>query len=89
MLAYCKEMLKDQNGHLLIHPKYTKLIGALRTAVEKGDDTLYKVATSHDDLFDAFRLSLMFWLCKIKKCGGAIVALLVTNCLLVHLIVKR
>lgn len=62
MLAHCKEMLKDQNGHLPIHPKYTKLIGALRTAVEKGDDTLYKVATSHDNLFDAFRLSLMFWL---------------------------
>ena len=33
---------------------------ALRTAVEKGDGTLDKEATSHDDLVDAFRLSLQF-----------------------------
>ena len=38
-----------------------KLITALRTAVEKGDGTLDKEATSHDDLMDAFRLSLQFW----------------------------
>ena len=34
---------------------YTKLIIVLRTAVEKGEVTLDE-ATSHDDLFDAFRL---------------------------------
>lgn len=50
-----------QNGHVAISPKFTKLITALRTAVEKGDGTLDKEATSHDDLFDAFRLSLQFW----------------------------
>ncbi|MFZ0557060.1 MAG: hypothetical protein WBL68_07530 [Nitrososphaeraceae archaeon] len=39
---------------------HTKLITALRTAVEKGDGTLDKEATSHDDLMDAFRLSLQY-----------------------------
>jgi hypothetical protein len=42
-------------------PKHTKLITALRTAVEKGDGTLDKEVTSHDDLLDGFKLSLMFW----------------------------
>lgn len=32
---------------------------SLRTAVEKGDGSLDKDATSHNDVFDAFRLSLM------------------------------
>jgi hypothetical protein len=44
-----------------IHPRFNKLITALRTAVEKGDGTLDKEATSHDDLMDAFRLSMQFW----------------------------
>ena len=61
MLAHCKEMLEYQQGHMAINPKHTKLITALRTAVEKGDGTLDKEATSHDDLFDAFRMSLQFW----------------------------
>ena len=38
-----------------------KLITALRTAVEEGDGSLDKDATSFDDCFDAFRLSLQFW----------------------------
>ena len=33
----------------------------LRTAVEKGEGSLDKEATSHDDCFDAFRLSLRWW----------------------------
>ena len=61
MLAYCKEVLEYQNGMVAIHPKHNKLITALRTAVENGEGTLDKEATSHDDLFDSFRLSLMFW----------------------------
>jgi hypothetical protein len=44
-----------------IHPKFNKLITSLRTAVEKGDGTLDKEATSHDDCLDAFSLPLMFW----------------------------
>ena len=39
----------------------TELITALRTVVENGEGVLDKETTSHDDLFDAFRLSLMFW----------------------------
>lgn len=61
MLTHCKEMLEYRNGYVTINPKFNKLITSLRTAVEKGDGTLDKEATSHDDLFDAFRLSLQFW----------------------------
>lgn len=61
MLAHCKEMLELEDGHIAIHPKFNKLITALRTAVEKGDGSLVKDATSHDDCLDAFRLSLQFW----------------------------
>ena len=58
MLAHAKEMLEYQNGFMAIHPRHNKLITALRTAVENGEGSLDKEATSHDDLFDAFRLSL-------------------------------
>jgi hypothetical protein len=61
MLAHCKEMLEYQNGHMAIHPEFNKLITSLRTAVERGDGTRDKEATSHDDCLDAFRLSLQFW----------------------------
>jgi len=46
---------------MAIHPKYNKLITALRTAVESGEGSLDKDATSFDDAFDALRLSLIFW----------------------------
>ena len=61
MLAHCKELLEYQNGMVAIHLRFNKLITALRTAVENGEGSLDKEATSHDDLFDSFRLSLMFW----------------------------
>ena len=61
MLAHCKELMEYQNGYMAIHPRFTKLITALGTAVENGEGSLDKEATSHDDLFDSFRLSLMFW----------------------------
>jgi hypothetical protein len=61
MLSHAKEMLEYQHGHMAINPNFTKLITALRTATEKGDGTLDKEATSHDDCLDAFRLSLRFW----------------------------
>lgn len=62
MLAHCKELLEYQNGMVAIHPtKHTKLITPLRIAVENGEGALDKEATCHDDCFDAFRLSLMFW----------------------------
>jgi hypothetical protein len=62
MLAHCKIMLEYRNGLVAIHPtRHNKLITALRTAVEKGDGSLVKDTTSHDDLFDSFRLRTMFW----------------------------
>lgn len=57
-LAYAKKMLEYNNGLLAINPKHTKLITALRTAVEKGEGMLDKEATSHVDLLDGFRLPL-------------------------------
>ena len=54
-------MMEYQNGQVAIHPGFNKLITSLRTAVEKGDGSLSKDETSHNDVFDAFRLSLMFW----------------------------
>jgi hypothetical protein len=56
MLALCKELTEYQNGYKAIHPKHNKLITALRTAVENGEGSLDKETTSHDDLFDAFKL---------------------------------
>jgi hypothetical protein len=61
MLAHTKEMLEYNKGAVAIHPRHNKLITSLRTAVENGEGMLDKDATSHDDLFDAFRLSLTFW----------------------------
>jgi hypothetical protein len=42
-------------------PKFTKFITTLRTAVDKCDNSLDNGVTSHDDLFDSFRMSLQFW----------------------------
>ena len=61
MLAHCKELMEYQTGCVAINPSHNKLLIALRTAVENGEGSLDKEATSHDDLFDSFRLSLMFW----------------------------
>jgi hypothetical protein len=61
MLAHCKELMEYQNGQVAIRPTFSKLITALRTAVINGGGSLDKEATSFDDCFDAFRLSLMFW----------------------------
>jgi hypothetical protein len=43
--GYCQ---KD-GGVVFIHPKFNKLITSLRTAVEKGDGSLDKDATSFDE----------------------------------------
>lgn len=61
MLAHCKAMLEYNKGQIAIHPKHTKLITALRNALENGEGSLDKDATSFDDCSDSFRLSLIFW----------------------------
>jgi hypothetical protein len=59
LLAHCKMML--EKGNLEIHPKFDKLKIALVTAIENGEGYLDKEATSHDDVFDAFRLALKYY----------------------------
>jgi hypothetical protein len=49
---HAKEMLEYRNGQVAIHPRHNKLITALRSAVENGEGSLDKEATSHDDSFD-------------------------------------
>lgn len=60
-LAHAKKLMGYGSGVVAINPSHTKLIISLRTAVEKGEGTLDKEATSHNDIFDAFRLSLQRW----------------------------
>jgi hypothetical protein len=58
MLAHSKLLL--ERGHIAINPRFDKLVTALRTAVDN-DGTLDKEATSYNDIFDAFRLSLLYY----------------------------
>ena len=50
-----------EDGRIMIHPRFDKLITALRTAVENGEGKLDKEATSYDDVFDAFRLAMRYY----------------------------
>jgi hypothetical protein len=60
--AHAKRLMEYNNGSIAIYPgKHTKLITALQSAVENGEGALDKEATSHDDLFDSFRMSLQLW----------------------------
>jgi hypothetical protein len=44
-----------ERGVVAFHPKFDKLITALRTAVEQ-DGSLDKEATSYPDIMDAFKI---------------------------------
>jgi hypothetical protein len=60
-LGHCKIMLEQDGGRMAInHDRFDKLITALRTAVDN-DGILDKGTTSHNDIFDAFRLALKFY----------------------------
>jgi len=59
MLTHCKMLLEQ--GALQIDPRFDKLIISLRTAVENGEGILDKKATTYNDVFDAFRLSMKFY----------------------------
>jgi len=59
LLAHCKMLL--EKSCLEVHPKFDKLRIALMTAVENGEGILDKEATSHDDVFDAFRLAMKYY----------------------------
>jgi hypothetical protein len=58
-LSHTKLML--DRGRVAIHPTYNKLLVALRTAVAS-DGVLDKQLTAHDDILDALRLSLKYYL---------------------------
>jgi hypothetical protein len=55
-----EETEEDGSSLIAIHPKFDKLLTALRTAVAN-EYKLDKTATSFDDILDAFRLSLIFY----------------------------
>jgi hypothetical protein len=59
MLSHTKLMLDRER--VAIHPRFNKLLVALRTAVAR-DGILDKQITAHDDILDALRLSLKYYL---------------------------
>jgi hypothetical protein len=61
MLTHTKKVLEYNGGSIAINTKFEKLVTSLKTAVENGESSLDKEATSCDDIFDAFRMSLQFW----------------------------
>ena len=60
MLEHTKYLLEDPEGLVAVHPKFQKLITALRTA-QATEYKLQKEETSYNDILDAFLLSLQFY----------------------------
>jgi hypothetical protein len=58
MLMHCKSLLSY--NIVKIHPKFEKLITALRTARDD-ENKLLKDEMSYDDLLDSFRLALKYY----------------------------
>jgi hypothetical protein len=68
MLIHTKESLEYEKRVLVgIHPKFDKLIVALRTAVSGDQGKLDKDSTSYDNVLDAFRLALRHFRIKSKE----------------------
>jgi hypothetical protein len=61
MLARTKSLLEDKERLLAISPEFSKLIASLKTAITDDRGRLDKEATLYNDIFDAFRLSLKFY----------------------------
>lgn len=61
MIIHSQQLLEED--HISINKKFDKLITSLRTAVEnKG--SLDKDTTSFNDIFDAYRLALKYYVIK-------------------------
>jgi hypothetical protein len=60
MLQHAKYLLEDPEGLVAIHPSFQKLLVSLRTAIAT-EYKLDKSQTSHNDILDAFMLSLQFF----------------------------
>lgn len=58
ILQHVIHILDDDYDLLQIHPKFNKLLTALRTAVSSDTYKLDKDATSYSDTLDAFRMAL-------------------------------
>jgi hypothetical protein len=61
MIAHAKNIIEYNQCAIAINPRFDKLITSLRTAVEKGEGSLDKEATSYDDILDGLRLALQFY----------------------------
>jgi hypothetical protein len=48
-------------GYIAFNTKFDKLITPLKTAAGQNEGVLDKEATSYDDVFDSFRLALVFY----------------------------
>jgi hypothetical protein len=64
MLQHVKYLLEHPEGLVAIHPSFQKLLVSLRIAIAT-EYKLQKEQTSHNDILDAFMLSLQFY--KRKK----------------------
>ena len=65
ILAHTNELLSAKK--IKIHPTFQKLITSLRTVVVNANTgSLDKESTSHNDIFDAFRMSLLNY--KLVNC---------------------
>ena len=60
MLQHLKTLLEDSDNIVAIHPRYNKLLIALRTAIAN-EMKLDKEQTSYNDLLDAFRMAMSFY----------------------------
>jgi hypothetical protein len=73
-----KRYLEQDPGKIAINPdRFDKLFMALRTAVDN-DGILHKESTSYNDIFDAFRLALKFYI--LKKVAAIRSDLLLKQC---------
>jgi hypothetical protein len=64
MLGHAKMLL--DNHYIAIHPSFTKLVTAIRTAYEN-DGSLDKERTAHNDVFDAWRMCLKHFELKSRR----------------------
>jgi hypothetical protein len=60
LLAHAKALLESPDNLIAIHPRYDKLLTALRTA-SATEMKLDKSETSYDDILDSFRMALSFY----------------------------
>jgi hypothetical protein len=74
MLIHTKELLEFETPIVAINPKFEKLTTSLRTAISDDLGKLDKEATSYDNVFNAFRLSLQMFKLKEKESDNILYA---------------